>query len=114
MTWKAQKAFMALSRQLETTGLSRFELRRLGSIGNAIEIQIEEGYGNSEAVWVAQPRIKPKEIPRRSESSGSSSSGFTRRSKADLRICCQSRKATSHRRFCIDASVGAAAQRQQC
>jgi len=44
------KAFMALSRQLETTGLSRFELRRLGSIGNAIEIKIEEGYGNSEAV----------------------------------------------------------------
>lgn len=65
MTWKAQKAFMALSRQLETTGLSRFELRRLGSIGNAIEIQIEEGYGNSEAVWVAQPRIKPKGISKK-------------------------------------------------
>ncbi|WP_301102819.1 hypothetical protein [Propionivibrio sp.] len=44
------KAFMALSRQLETTGISRFELRRIGSIGNAVEIQIEEGYGNSEAV----------------------------------------------------------------
>ncbi|MFZ4537670.1 hypothetical protein [Propionivibrio sp.] len=42
--------FATLSKQLETTGLSRFELRRLGSILNAIEIQIEEGYGNSEAV----------------------------------------------------------------
>lgn len=44
------RSFVALSRQLETTGLSRLELRRLGSIGNAIEIQIEEGYGNSETV----------------------------------------------------------------
>ena len=43
-------AFTALSKQLETTGLSRFELRRVCSIANAVAIQIEEGYGNSEAV----------------------------------------------------------------
>jgi hypothetical protein len=43
-------AFTALSKQLETTGLSRFELRRVGSIANAVAIQIEEGFANSEAV----------------------------------------------------------------
>ncbi len=58
---------------------------------------VDGGYGSRSLV------SSRREFPRRSEPSVSSSSGFTRRSKADLRICCQSRKATSHRRFCIDA-----------